>query len=114
MNFSNIWFCCVKSSSCYTLLGHETENEWPADHIIKDNCTCWKTNIGEEISIELSKDWTKYKAETEKFYENPGGLNKNPLAIAKILEMANKEGKKSQLLTDLVDRIIDFAAKSNS
>jgi putative ATP-dependent endonuclease of the OLD family len=97
-----------------TLLGHVTENEWTADHIIKDNCTCWKTNIGNEVTSEFGADWTKYKTEAEKYYENPGGLNKNPLSIAKILDLINKENKKSQLLTDLVERIIDFAYKSNS
>jgi putative ATP-dependent endonuclease of the OLD family len=97
-----------------TLLGHGAENEWPVDHIIKDNCTCWKTNIGNEVTSEFGEDWVKYKSEAEKYYENPGGLNKNPLAIAKILEMANKENKKSKLLTDLVERIIAFADKFNS
>ena len=102
------------NKAIFTLLRHGTEDEWPADQIIKDNCTCWKTNIGDEVSSEFGGDWGKYKTEAEKFYENPGGLNKNPLAIAKILELANNENKKSQLLTDLVKRIIDFADKSNS
>jgi putative ATP-dependent endonuclease of the OLD family len=97
-----------------TILRHVTGNEWPADHIIKDNCTCWKTNIGNEVTNEFGEDWGKYKTEAEKYYENPGGLNKNPLAIAKILDLANSENKKSQLLTDLVKRIIDFADKSNA
>ncbi len=97
-----------------SLLGHGTENEWPTEHLIKENFTCWKTNIGNEVSSEFGVDWGKYKTEAEKFYENPGGLNKNPLAIAKILEMAEKDNKESQLLTDLVLRIIDFADKSNS
>lgn len=96
------------------LLGQRTENEWPTEHILKSNCTCWKTNIGNEVANEFGEDWVKYKTDAEKYYENPGGLSKNPLAIAKILEMANKENKKSQLLTDLVERIIDFAKNSNS
>ncbi len=97
-----------------SLLGHGSENGWPTEHIIKDNCTCWKTNIGNVIGTEFGADWVKYKTEAEKYYENPGGLNKNPLAIAKILELAAKNNKESQLLTELVEKIIDFANRSNS
>lgn len=96
------------------LLGHGKENKWPTQHIIKENCTCWKTNIGNEVSSEFGADWGKYKTEAEKYYENPGGLNKNPLAIAKILELAEKDNNKSKLLTDLVKRIMNFANDSNS
>lgn len=91
------------------LQGYGTENEWPTSHIIKDNLTCWKTNIGHEVESEIGDDWSKYKTEAGNLYDNPGGLNKNPLAITKILELADKDGKNPQLLLDLSNRIIDFA-----
>lgn len=36
-------------------------------------------------------NWEKFKTEAEKFYENPGGLNKNPLAIDKILKTSKRQ-----------------------
>ncbi len=95
------------------LQGHESENEWPDDHIRKDNLTCWKTNIGSEVEKEIGTDWNKFKQEAEQHYDNAGGLNKNPLVVAKILDIAWSNGKKSALLNNLVDRIILFA-KNNS
>jgi len=97
-----------------SLQGHETENDWPGDHITKDNLTCWKTNIGIEVENEIGSDWKKFKQEAEQHYDNAGGLNKNPLVVAKILELAWENGKKSELLDKLVDRIIKFAEIKNS
>src|SRR5690625_3272390 len=97
-----------------SLQGHETENDWPGDHITKDNLTCWKTNIGVEVENEIGSDWKKFKQEAEQHYDNAGGLNKNPLVVAKILELAWENGKKSELLDKLVDRIIKFAEIKNS
>lgn len=91
------------------LQSHANESEWPTSHIIKDNLTCWKTNIGDEVAAEIGDDWAKYKTIAAEYYDSPGGLNKNPLAIAKALEFAEKENKSSRLLIDLSDRIIDFA-----
>ncbi|MEX1269637.1 MAG: ATP-dependent endonuclease [Balneolaceae bacterium] len=95
------------------LQGYESENEWPENHIIKDNLTCWKTNIGSEVENEIGADWQNFKQEAEKLYDNAGGLNKNPLVIAKILELAWSDEKKSEVLSKLADRIIQFAEKSS-
>ncbi len=94
------------------LQGHIDENNWPDSNIIKDNLFSWKTNICNEIKSEVAEDWSRYQQEAEDYYGNPGGLNKNPLAIAKILEKAWSEGNKSDLLNTLVDKIISFAAKN--
>lgn len=94
--------------------GHEAENDWPDNHIIKDNLTCWKTNIGSEVENEIGTDWKKFKQEAEQHYDNAGGLNKNPLVVAKILDIAWSNGKKSELLSNLVDRIIQFAKNNSS
>lgn len=97
-----------------SLQGHEAENDWPDNHIIKDNLTCWKTNIGSEVENEIGTDWKKFKQEAEQHYDNAGGLNKNPLVVAKILDVAWSNGKKSELLNNLVDRIIQFAKNNSS
>jgi len=96
-----------------SLQGHESENEWPNNHIFKDNLTCWETNIGNEIEKEIGEDWEQFKQEAENYYDNAGGLNKNPLLIAKILELAWEEKNESNILKDLTGRILQFA-KSNS
>ncbi len=91
------------------LQGHTSESEWPSTHILKNNLACWKTNIGKEVSAEIGTGWSNYKEEAEKYYDYAGGLNKNPLAVAKILELAANDKKTSPLLADLSDRIIAFA-----
>jgi len=94
--------------------GHESENEWPTDNIIKDNLTCWKINLNDTIKTEFSTDWQKYEDKSLAYYDNVGGLQKNPLAIAKTLELAWTNKKVSTLLTDLTERIIDFAKMSSA
>jgi putative ATP-dependent endonuclease of the OLD family len=91
------------------LQGHGAENEWPSNHIIKPNLTCWKANIGVTINEEIGADWKKYEDKAATDYANPGGLGKNPLAIAKALEYAWNDKIISQQLIDLTDRIIAFA-----
>lgn len=92
--------------------GHEAENEWPADNIIKDNLTCWKTKLTDAIKAEFGTDWEKYKNKSASFYDYAGDLDKNPLAIAKTLELAWADKIVSTLLTDLADRIIAFAKRT--
>ncbi len=33
------------NKAIFEIQGHGTENEWPVDHIAKNNLTCWKTNL---------------------------------------------------------------------
>jgi predicted ATP-dependent endonuclease of OLD family len=96
------------------LQGHYKESEWPTAHIIKENLCCWKTNLTETIKSEFGKDWQMYCDKTSAFYNNAGGLEKNPLAIAKTLELAWKDGKKSATLIGLIDRIINYAHKATN
>jgi len=91
------------------LQGHGAENEWPPNHIIKPNLTCWKANISITINEEIGADWKNYEDKAASHYANPGGLGKNPLAIAKALEYAWNDKIISHQLIDLTDRIIAFA-----
>lgn len=88
--------------------GHDTESEWPANNIIKDNLWGWKTNLGDTIKKEIP-DWTKYYDQASLEYGNAGGLQKNPLVISRTLELAWEAGEKSQTLLTLVGNIINFA-----
>lgn len=92
-----------------TLQGYGTESEWQKNHVIKPNLTCWQNNIGNMVASEIGVDWKSYEDEAAATYGNAGGLNKNPLAVAKAIELAWAQGKKSDSLLKLIDRIIDFA-----
>lgn len=97
-----------------TLQGHAAENEWPTANIFKDNLTCWLTNLTDTVKAEFGADWQTYKDKASAFYDNAGDLEKNPLAVAKTLELAWADGKKSQLLLDLIDIIVDFGDKATN
>lgn len=96
------------------LLGYTGENEWPSNHIIYENLCCWKTNLTDTIKTEFGEDWKKYRDKASAFYDNAGDLEKNPLAVAKTLELAWAEGKRSAILLELVDRIILYARKATN
>lgn len=95
------------------LQDHGKESEWPKNHIIKNNLTCWKTNIGDTVSGDFGTDWKGYEDKAALDYGNAGGLQKNPLAIAKTLEFAWKDKKNSSQLIALIDRVIEFARISS-
>jgi len=94
-----------------SLKGCSDENEWPNKTIIRDGLTAWQTNLTFEIISELGTDLKKYEDAAALYYGNSGGLKKNPLAIAKTLELAWNGGTKSQILIDLTDRIVEFIKK---
>src|SRR5690554_1698083 len=87
------------------------ESEWPDKTIIRDGLTAWRTNLTIEIMNELCDNQKKFEDEAALHYGNAGGLKKNPLAIAKTLELAWEEGIKSQILIELTDRIVEFIKK---
>lgn len=87
------------------------ESEWPDKTIIRDGLTAWQTNLTIEIMNELGEHLKKYEDAAALHYGNAGGLKKNPLAIAKTLELAWEDGIKSQILIELTDRIVEFIKK---
>ncbi len=90
------------------LMNLDSESEWPNSSIIKENLTSWKTNLTSEISIEFAENLREYADKAIAHYGNAGGLKKNPLAIAKMLELAWEDGIKSNQLLELTDRIVEF------
>lgn len=96
------------------LQGHAKESEWPSTDIIKENLSCWQTNLTDTIKTEFGNGWQKYRDKTSAFYDNAGDLEKNPLAVAKMLELAWTDGIKSATLVALIERIISYAQKATT
>jgi predicted ATP-dependent endonuclease of OLD family len=96
------------NKSILSLLGYDHLNEWPKNNIYENNLTMWNKNITEVIKTEFNGKWEKFKTIANSFYGEPGGLSKNPLAIAFALEKAWKEGLISHELMNLINRIISF------
>jgi len=93
------------NKSILILTGYPKQNNWPESDIIEKNLTMWKNSLSDYINNELGEDWTKYRSESNEYYGNPGGLQKNPLTIARALETAWKNGLISKTLAEIV-RII--------
>jgi putative ATP-dependent endonuclease of the OLD family len=99
----------IENREIQKLLGFPTINEWPGDDIFHNNLVMWKTNLTTIIKNETNEKWDKIKSEVEVDYGQPGGLEKNPLAIARILESLWKDDTKSVLLNKAIEYIINFA-----
>lgn len=90
---------------------YRDESEWPDNTIIRDGLTAWKSNLTIKIINELGDNFKKYEDAAALHYGNARGLKKNPLAIAKALELAWEDDVKSQILIELTDRIVEFIKK---
>ncbi|MBU0614126.1 AAA family ATPase, partial [Patescibacteria group bacterium] len=93
------------------LAGYKDEPEWPTETIWKENMVMWKTEIAQVIKEEIGTKWEEYSKSACDRYDNAGGLQKNPLAIAYLLDEAHKNNIKSKSLEKLVASIISFADK---
>jgi len=94
-----------------SLLGHGKLSEWPSDSIWEHNMTMWKTSLTKATKDEFNGKWNNFLSQSYEYYGNPGGLIKNPLAIARALNIAWDQNCKSEKLTKLIDNIIAFAKK---
>lgn len=93
------------------LLGVESPDEWPAGHIRGDDFFVWQDNLTSGIQAELGDGWTQARQEAEARYGQPGGLAKNPLAIAHAHAVAWPAGHRSDELQSLVGAIIEWASQ---
>jgi len=96
------------NKSILRLLGYEKINEWPVDTIYEHNLTMWKTSLTKIAKDEFNNKWDEFLNQSYLYYGNPGGLTKNPLAIARALKTAWEQNCKSQSLDSLVSGIISF------
>ncbi len=91
-----------------SLMGYNEENEWPDESVIKNNVQGWLTNLTHEISSDIGEGFKDYENKAAAHYGNAAKLKKNPLAIAKALELAWEDEVKSNKLLECVDRILSF------
>jgi len=99
------------NKSILSLLGHDKLSEWPTATIWENNLTMWKTNLTKIAKAEFNSKWDGFLTQSYVYYGNPGGLSKNPLAIARALKMAWDENCKSEELRKLIYNVIAFAKK---
>ena len=95
--------------SILNLLSYNKIDEWPTHTITEKDIYMWDTNLTTIVKEEMGDDWKEHFEFSRRYYENAGGLNKNPLAIARFLESAWDKGLHSQSLKNLVSDIIAFA-----
>ena len=100
------------NASILALMGHTAESEWPSSHVWKPDFTMWENNLTKMVETEVGATWKQHVDAAAAFYGQPGGLEKNPLAISRALEAAWKNGCKSTSLEKLATNIISFAETS--
>ncbi|MHC5035028.1 MAG: ATP-dependent endonuclease, partial [Planctomycetota bacterium] len=69
----------------------------------------WSTNLTAEVESELGEEWQNHLCAAYDYYGSPGGLRKNPPAIARALKSAWENGLRSTSLAALVEDIASFA-----
>lgn len=94
--------------SILNLLGYTDTDAWPSSLIIKENLFMWKTNLTHTISAELGIDFKNEFASACNYYCNPGGLNKNPLSIARALKCLWEKDIKSKYLIQVIENVMTY------
>ena len=92
-----------------TIQGHENEDEFQAVNVVKSNLWAWKSNLGNEVQNEIV-NWKTYFDAASLEFGNAGGLHKNPLVVARTLELAWVKGETSPNLIKLIETIIEFGS----
>lgn len=90
------------------LAGHQGRPAFPDEDTYLENVVYWKTQIYDVVASEIN-DYKSYEDKAASYFGNPGGLNKNTLAIGYALELAWQDGKKSTSLERLVNAVISFS-----
>jgi predicted ATPase len=93
-----------------SLLGEPNPDEWPASHVQAAGYCIWSPNLTEGIQAVMGDDWAKAEEKAAARYGHPGGLKKNPVAIAYAHECAWADGHSSPELKTLVEDIVAWAA----
>lgn len=101
-----------ENKALLSLKGYSLESDWPSDHIIKADLTCWTTNLSQVVEDDFGEHWQGYRDKAFAHFDNANDLQKNPLAIGKVLELAWQDNVQSGTLNDLVTRILKFATNS--
>lgn len=96
------------------LLGSAEIEEWPDSNVIGKGFTAWKHNLTKEFENDFGSEWQKYRDKASLRYGNAANLQKNPLVIAYALEQAWNDGIRSNLVDELIKRIMDWLSETRS
>ncbi|MBL4701152.1 MAG: AAA family ATPase [Phycisphaeraceae bacterium] len=103
-----------RSNKCIlTLCGKGEADSMPEEHFWSDNVIMWRSNIGEAVIEEYGAegwDTAENEAKVEQGFLD-GVKRKNPLLITATLETLYAGGKRSELLENLCNRLLDYAQK---
>jgi len=92
------------------LSGLKEATPFPPQVLWKPHLTVWPTELNLVVKDEIGNDqWHEFSQVVDKGYDQVGGLQKNVLHIADVLELAWQEGRVSDSLKILCERIVDFA-----
>lgn len=97
------------NASIFSLLGRSEILNWPNYNIWATDITMWKTNLTKLVQREKGENWKTHIDSAAAYYGQPGGLEKNPLAVSRALKEAWDAGEKSKSLIRLSKSIIKFA-----
>jgi putative ATP-dependent endonuclease of the OLD family len=84
-------------------------SEFPSAVLVGSHYTVWPTNVTNAITTELGDQANEVRNRVRQNYADEGGLEKNALFIAEWMNAAWEAGIRSQLLADLVERILAYA-----
>lgn len=94
------------------VLGNGENEPFPNQNLVDSHSAIWKEEIAKAVKEELSKtEFENILDQTRNKYGAPGDIDKNSLFIADALEAAWNKGIKSELLTQLCEKILAFASR---
>lgn len=101
-----------RSNKCIlSLCGKNDADPMPKEHYWSDNVIMWKSNIGNAVIEEYGAD--EWKVAEDKARAEQGFLDgvkrKNPLLITATLEELYSNGGRSDLLSGLCERLLDYS-----
>lgn len=88
------------------LMNEDESNFWSDATLHLNKMTMWSTNVTNVVKDDLGEDWKSFQDQAAAHYGNVKSLQKNPLAVAKALQLAWDAGVKSQSLIALVENIL--------
>jgi energy-coupling factor transporter ATP-binding protein EcfA2 len=91
------------------LCGFDDPEPFPPRILFGEGVTMWNSDISAVVTGEIGTGtWMSYSNAVDQEYRQIGGLRKNGLHIAKCLELAWKDNRKSEALQKLCYAVMEF------
>lgn len=101
----------IDNRALVRILGADEAAAWPDETVWTTNLVVWQTSLAAEVQSEVEREaWDALKAEVELHFGQVGGLEKNPLFIAELLDRAWDRGLRFPKLERLCNAILDFCS----